>query len=440
MTEILSTKNQIPFVFQNWNEEYQWWHPNTVPLDFRINGVKRLPATHESMWFDIGTIPDNQVRNSSWFSCASAKNEILFHTPNIKFIKHSDLKDQKYVFPVFSPATTYFKSHQAIGFKYVDPSILEDIRNHKAVMIFMCPSEGLSGMGGAYSGDFDILNQWCLDNQLPKTGVYYLHGNLKAPSYLQDHNFIYVPMDSFPGWISQDIDSPIEFNPAPNKNLFLCYNRRPHQHRIITVCELMKHNLTERGIYSLGNPSLKIERTLEAINRLDLIKYGMKLDTLIPIELDLDLVKNNPANLVVPEHFKQTFISVITETLTSDKTIFFSEKIYKSISIGHPFMVISSPGFLEELRRRGYQTFDRWVDESYDSLPDVNDRISVIIKELVRLSKLSVEELKTIREEMLPVLEHNQNKFAEIKRNEFDDGWSDNHTYKEIKKIWDNFK
>ena len=202
----------------------------------------------------------------------------------------------------------------------------------------------------------------------------------------------------------------------------------------------MKHNLTERGIYSLGNPSLKIERTLEAINRLDLIKYGMKLDTLIPIELDLDLVKNNPANLVVPEHFKQTFISVITETLTSDKTIFFSEKIYKSISIGHPFMVISSPGFLEELRRRGYQTFDRWVDESYDSLPDVNDRISVIIKELVRLSKLSVEELKTIREEMLPVLEHNQNKFAEIKRNEFDDGWSDNHTYKEIKKIWDNFK
>lgn len=440
MTEVISSEETIPFVFQHWNEEYNWWHPNTIPLDFKINGVRRLPATHESMWFDVGTIPDNQTRDIKWFSCDAAKNEILAHTPNIKFTKYSNIGDEKYILPIFIPATTYFQNHKAIGFKYLDTRILDDIRNHRAIMVLMCPSEGMSGTTGPYSQDFDTLSQWCRDNQLPKASVYYLHGNLKAPTYLQDHNFTYVPMDSFPGWVKQLTDTPAKFNPVSNKNLFLCYNRRPHRHRIITVCELMKNCLTERGIYSLGDTGLKLRCTLENIKRLDLIRYGMILDGQIPIELDLDLVKNNPANLIVPEHYSQTFMSLITETLTDDKTIFFSEKIYKSISIGHPFMVVSSPGFLAELRSRGYKTFDRWFDESYDLLPDVSDRISVIIKELVRLSKFSVDELKAIREEMKPVLQHNQDLFAEIKSSQFDNGWSDNHTYKEIKKIWDNFK
>jgi hypothetical protein len=437
---MISPENQIPIVFQNWNDEYDWWHPNTVPLDFRINGAKKLPATHEGMWFDIGTIPSGEVQHNKWLASNAIKREILSSTQEVKFTKYSDIGDRKYIFPVFMPATTYFKKHQSISFKYVDTRILEDIRNRKAVMTLMCPSEGLSGTEGPYADDFKILNQWCLDNKLPKEGVYYLHGNLKAKTYLSDYNFTYIEMDTFPGWITQPQPSIVEFNPTSDKNLFLCYNRRPHYHRIITVCELMKNNLTDRGIYSLSNTGLKIRCTLETTKRLDLIMYGMMLDTQLPIELDLDLATNNPANVIVPEHFEKTFISIITETLTSDKTIFFSEKIYKPIAMGHPFMVVSSIGFLAELRQRGYKTFGQWIDESYDLMPNLHDRISAIIKETVRLSKLSVDELKAIREEMKPVLQHNQDLFAEIKRTQFDNGWSDTHTYKEIKKIWDNFK
>jgi hypothetical protein len=250
-------------------------------------------------------------------------------------------------------------------------------------------------------------------------------------------------MDSFPGWIDYSANSVIPFKPESDKNLFLCYNRRPHLHRIITICDLMRNGLTDRGIYSFGQrddkPLINLESFFKKTCSLDLSIEFYKLNQKGYIEIDIDLLKNNPAILVVPDHYEKTFVSIITETLTSDKTIFFSEKIYKSIAVGHPFMVVSSPGYLKELRDRGYKTFNKWFDESYDDLPKMEDRIFAIVKEVKRLSTLSIDELASIREEMKPVLQHNQDLFFEIKRKQFNNGHSDHHTFKEIKKLWDKF-
>jgi len=435
---ITFNKNIIPCVFQNWNDEYNWWHPNTIPLDFIVNGEKRVPATHDFMWFDVGTIRDDETRDNKWFTASASKRELLSEHPNVKFIKFSDIGDQKYVFPIFMPSNSYFKYYQNIAFKYVDSKILQDIRNKKAIMMIMCPSEGASGTEQSIN-DFNILNQWCKEYKLPKESVYYLHGNLKVSDH--DKNFNYVPMDSFPGWVDYSANSIIPFKPESDKNLFLCYNRRPHFHRIITVCELMRNGLTDRGIYSFGQrdnkPLMNLESFLKNNYSSELSVEFSKLSQKSYVEIDIDLLKNNPANLVVPNHYKKTFVSLITETLTSDKTIFFSEKIYKSIAVGHPFLVVSSPGFLKELRNRGYKTFDKWFDESYDDLPKMEDRVFAVVKEIKRLSTLSVDELASIREEMKSVLQHNQDLFFEIKRTQFNDKIPDSYMFNLIKKIWD---
>lgn len=437
---IKSKNDTILFVFQHWNDKYNWWHPNTIPLNFIVNGEKRLPATHDFMWFDVGTIRDDDTQNNKWFTASASKREILSEHPNVKFIKFSDIGDQKYVFPIFMPANSYFKVHQTIGFNYVDPQIIKDIRNKKALMLLICPNEGMSG-ADHNSTDFDILNHWCKEYELPKESVYYFHGNLKVSDH--DKNFNYVPMDLFPDWIDYNKESIVPFQADSDKNLFLCYNRRPRLHRIITICELMRNNLTNRGIYSFGQrdskPLMNFESFFKNNYSSELLIEFYKLNRKVYIEIDIDLLKNNPANLVVPNHYKKTFVSIITETLTSDKTIFFSEKIYKSIAVGHPFMVVSSPGFLKELRNRGYKTFDRWFDESYDDLPKMEDRVFAIVKEVKRLSTLSLEELKSIREEMIPVLQHNQDVFLNIRKTQFDNDHADHYMYTEIKKIWDKF-
>jgi hypothetical protein len=447
INQFIRNNQKIPLVFQHWNDDYNWWHPNTIPLDFVIHGEKRLPASHNFMWFDVGTIRETEVENNKWFSAPANKREILSEHPNVKFIKFSDIGDQKYVFPVFMPSNSYFKYYQNIGFKYVDSKILQDIRNKKAIMMFICPAEGMSGT--EYNqNDFNILNSWCDEYNLPKSGVYYLHGNRKIPE--TNNKFTYVPTDVFPDWIDYQKDPIIPFTPDAEKHLFLCYNRRTHIHRVLIICELMRNEIIEKGIYSFGQRDQMIRSeykhrihsflTKGDIIEGDALSYEFdKLCKIGNIEIDINLTENNPANSVVPDHYKKTFVSIITETLTSDKTIFFSEKIYKSIAVGHPFMVVSSPGFLKELRNCGYKTFDRWFDESYDNFSKMEDRIFAVVQEVKRLSTLSVNELISIREEMKPVLQHNQDLFFKVKKTQFETGLSDGYMYNIVKEIWNKF-
>ena len=61
----------------------------------------------------------------------------------------------------------------------------------------------------------------------------------------------------------------------------------------------------------------------------------------------------------------------------------------------------------------GYQTFDKWWDESYDECDNHIDRIDMICKILLDLKSKSYDELKKIKLEMRDVLIHNYNNFIQ---------------------------
>jgi hypothetical protein len=62
------------------------------------------------------------------------------------------------------------------------------------------------------------------------------------------------------------------------------------------------------------------------------------------------------------KNFKNTYFSVITETGT------LSEKTFKTIFYGHPFIIVGYNGRLAALKSLGYKTFDCIFDESYDQM------------------------------------------------------------------------
>jgi hypothetical protein len=422
---------EIIFAFEHWNDQYQWYHPNTVPLDFEINGVKKLPATHEFMWFELDTIPDWETQDSKWFGNSARKNDML--SSSVTYKKLSDIPaNSKYIFPVLCPATSYFRRHETVGFQYVGNRVIEDVRNGLAKIVFCCPNEGNSGTN-TNSRDFDILDNWCRFFNFNKEQVYYIHGNLKGP--VNAENFTYVPIDSFPNWLPMVFDSPIKFVPVSEKNLFLCYNRRPHRHRCNMVSALLKEKLFDRGLISFGkdprtDPTRVVYQHLREESKI--------LHKMSPITLDIDdLILNNPANFVVPGHHEQTFLSLVNETTTDPNTIFFSEKIYKPISIGQPFLLFSSWLSLRKLKDMGYQTFSDWWHEGYDDYPNEIDRMEAIIEQLKQLSNLSVADLEKMHNEMIPVLEHNQNVFYETKKKHKipNSGLSD-PLYAKINDIW----
>ena len=211
---------------------------------------------------------------------------------------------------------------------------------------------------------------------------------------------------------------------------YLCYNRMPRLHRVKVITELHKANLIEQGHVSFYNTDNHLVRWWER-DSLDLSEeWTETFDYFwknIVVELDYQLNKTverwNPADLQRDDmiHFDTSYFSIVNETLFYKDTyrykniidiqptnsIFLSEKIYKPLCMKHPFVVVGVDGTLQALRQFGYQTFDKWIDESYDLEPDCDKRMTMVMEESKRLINLSHDEWQSMIKEMVPTLQHN---------------------------------
>jgi hypothetical protein len=428
--------DDIIFGLQSWSEKHDWWIPNMCPGDLMIDGDPVVPLTHGFLWYDIEIgkaftqYIDKELALSDF---KPHKSEVLYQYDGIKFVNLSEIKEKKYIYPVFVRTGTFFEKNKDYGFRFVNDTVIKDVKEQRCKIVFIFPYEAFINLTG--NRDSEIIEKWCVDRGLTKDQVYYVHGDLNVPI---TENYTYIPVNSFQCWVPHPRGSISEYKPLDNRNLFLSYARRPHDHRLIFACELLKNNLLNRGIFTyLGRDKKDSVLHIRNIGYRNLIEYAEILDQISPIEYDIDLININPAMNVNHKHYSQTFLSVVLETQHNADVLFFSEKIWKPISVGQPFMIIAGVGYLKELRRRGYCTFGKWFDESYDNKLNLKDRIDCVISELNRLSLLSADELSSMRKEMEEILSHNMKLFKDEWISQR--GNSNACVYLEVKKIWDSF-
>jgi len=406
----------IKFAFQSWDNELEWWWPNTVPVD----------------WPDKHNLPTHSVQwqgKMEFFACYDTVEHVLLE----------DIEPgEKYILPVFIRDSHYFERLEHTGFDCVDRRVLQDAQQGVCKIVLIFPFEGNSGVG-RFRRDFEILNRWCTQNGLTRDHVYFIHANQNT-AITNEYNFTMVPIDLFMCWVD-DIQSDIaHFHPQHDHFLFLNYNRVTKKHRVITTAYLIREKLLDRGLVSYyGNNTKNTLALLESFGRQDLYAEGQAIDNMIPRLIDMDLSRfSNPARNVNKDHYTSTFVSLVSETHTDTDLLFFSEKIWKTISMGHPFMLIGSPGMLASLQAQGYKTFGRWWSEDYDNETDVDSRIRSVVAELKRLSKLSLNELQQIRMEMQPILEFNQRRFNEKWQADCETDES-RRLFDIVKNIWESF-
>jgi hypothetical protein len=111
----------------------------------------------------------------------------------------------------------------------------------------------------------------------------------------------------------------------------------------------------------------------------------------------LDLFDENASSLA----------HVITETVYSGRRYYLTEKTFKPICLRTPFVMVSTAGSLEYLRRYGFRTFADVWDETYDLEQDDNLRLKKISCLLKQLDDQSPKELQQMYRATIPVLEHN---------------------------------
>jgi len=105
-----------------------------------------------------------------------------------------------------------------------------------------------------------------------------------------------------------------------------------------------------------------------------------------------------------------SLLYLVTETIATGRRHHLTEKTFKPIALGMPFVVVGTQGSLEYLRSYGFRTFEGIWDESYDLEPD-NTRIERIASLLRSLNELTPEGRQDLFKMAWPIIEHNWNHF-----------------------------
>jgi hypothetical protein len=106
----------------------------------------------------------------------------------------------------------------------------------------------------------------------------------------------------------------------------------------------------------------------------------------------------------------ESLLYLVTETVATGRRHHLTEKTFKPIALGMPFVIVGTRGSLEYLRSYGFQTFEGIWDESYDDAED-DVRIERIASLLRSLDELSIEAKQELFESAHEVIEHNWNHF-----------------------------
>ena len=108
--------------------------------------------------------------------------------------------------------------------------------------------------------------------------------------------------------------------------------------------------------------------------------------------------------------YTDVWVELVSETVYKD-VWFITEKIIKPIATKTPFLVQSTPGYLEYLKSYGFKTFSSLIDESYDSEFDLHKRTSMIVDQLERIVNAGADKFFEASED---ILEHNQRRLFEL--------------------------
>ena len=116
-----------------------------------------------------------------------------------------------------------------------------------------------------------------------------------------------------------------------------------------------------------------------------------------------------------------TYFSLVTETVFEYPYSFRTEKTWKPIAMGHPTIFASNYGYYRDFHNLGFRTWGHLIDESFDMIDNVQDRI-VRISEVVK--DLCNQDLPAFLAAAEETCKYNQQHLAEMRikvRKEFPD-------------------
>lgn len=224
---------------------------------------------------------------------------------------------------------------------------------------------------------------------------------------------------------------------------FLFYNGRMREHRKYLLCYFRDSGLLDQSLWTNLDPTHGVATLVNGLGSYILTYRGQRLQDIrfperyLPAEYEVSRYRENLANSInvgpsteftqirsylfknewgdiylSPTAYLDTYFSLVTETVFVIDRSFRTEKIWKPIAIGHPFIVASNRGYYRDLQNLGFRTFGHLIDESFDSIDNPQDRIERIAAVTEDLCQQDLPAFITAAEE---VCKYNQQLLEELR-------------------------
>ena len=216
-----------------------------------------------------------------------------------------------------------------------------------------------------------------------------------------------------------DVKQVMETQP---KHLFVCGQHLPHTHRFCAMRVLMETQLLDKGLCTWCNSDIAWEKFCQHLDE----EYSHQDDN---IDICKQILKNvrslwpepfhdrRDIELVIRGYEDYLFDIVVESNFLSN---FFTEKTFKPLLWGKPFVILGSPENNRVLKSLGFETFPEYFDLSepegydlsnpnqwnylYDHDTELSDRYRQILKPF---SDLTQADVKHIHRQVRPKVIHN---------------------------------
>ncbi len=298
-------------------------------------------------------------------------------------------------------------------------NIVDLVKQHRLRLIISADREG-GGMIYYDNDGFLATTNIIKELKLPTSSVLIIQGNRKIEDqytdwltktnndrlfevkYVNHFNRIFIDQN-FPA-------SPVVLESINNLNAkdYNSLNRTYKDHRSAHLYHLAKLGILDNGLVSANELRFNQLTPLQILNSsVPMKEYDKVLTDHYPRYVDGDWSVTNAANSVSEDIFKNSLISFITETKFDEDVVFLTEKVYKSLTYGHPMIVLSTCGTLQALRDLGYKTDWCGIDPSYNDIKDNTERFYKTHEILIWWINLSRDEKTQRIIQSLPTIEHN---------------------------------
>jgi hypothetical protein len=189
---------------------------------------------------------------------------------------------------------------------------------------------------------------------------------------------------------------------------FLCLNGRGRRHRQQLLTGLS--DLLDQALWTNLDSAIGPVKLLDAKYEFDFYKQNTRLDSTGFVKHSL--FNNEWGEIYLnASAYLDSYFSLVTETVFEYPYTFRTEKIWKPIAVGHPFIAVANTGYYRDLHDLGFKTFGHVIDESFDKIENNQERLARIITTVKDLCQQDLSAFIIATQE---VCKYNQQHLAEL--------------------------